>query len=188
MIVDEAYIEFGGESVARADHPNVAVAHVLEGVRLGGARIGYVLTSPEVVGDLQRCAAVPHVFDHAGRGIVALRHTTRPCRCSTRSASSAIASCAQLGAMPGVTVFPSDELRAVRAACPSDAKRVWQALLDRGVLVRDLTAVVPNALRVTAGAEHEVDLFLAALRRCSSDEPQGERRLEPRRRPTSPSS
>jgi histidinol-phosphate/aromatic aminotransferase/cobyric acid decarboxylase-like protein len=36
-------------------------------------------------------------------------------------------------------------------------------LLDRGVLVRDLTAVVPRALRVTAGAEHEVDLFITNL-------------------------
>jgi histidinol-phosphate/aromatic aminotransferase/cobyric acid decarboxylase-like protein len=41
---------------------------------------------------------------------------------------------------------------------------VWQGLLDRGVLVRDMTSVVPNALRVTAGAEHEVDLFLKALK------------------------
>jgi histidinol-phosphate/aromatic aminotransferase/cobyric acid decarboxylase-like protein len=30
-------------------------------------------------------------------------------------------------------------------------------------LVRDLTAVVPNALRVTAGTEHETDLFLKAI-------------------------
>jgi histidinol-phosphate/aromatic aminotransferase/cobyric acid decarboxylase-like protein len=36
-------------------------------------------------------------------------------------------------------------------------------LLDRGVLIRDMTSVVPNALRVTAGAEHEVDLFLKAI-------------------------
>jgi DNA-binding transcriptional LysR family regulator len=44
----------------------------------------------------------------------------------------------------------------------------WQALLDREVLVRDLTTVVPNALRVTAGAEHEVDLFLTSLREVMS--------------------
>jgi histidinol-phosphate/aromatic aminotransferase/cobyric acid decarboxylase-like protein len=30
-------------------------------------------------------------------------------------------------------------------------------------LVRDLTEVVPNALRVTAGTSHEVDLFLKSL-------------------------
>ena len=53
-------------------------------------------------------------------------------------------------------------------APPGDAVQVWQALLDRGVLVRDLTAVVPNALRVTAGAEHEVDLFLTSLQEVLS--------------------
>jgi histidinol-phosphate/aromatic aminotransferase/cobyric acid decarboxylase-like protein len=31
------------------------------------------------------------------------------------------------------------------------------------VLIRDLTEVVPNGLRVTAGTTHEVDLFLKAL-------------------------
>jgi histidinol-phosphate/aromatic aminotransferase/cobyric acid decarboxylase-like protein len=41
---------------------------------------------------------------------------------------------------------------------------VWQALLDRGVLVRDLTAVVPNALRVTAGTEVETGRFLDAIK------------------------
>jgi histidinol-phosphate aminotransferase len=70
----------------------------------------------------------------------------------------------ELRVMPGVTVFPSDANFVLFIPPEShDAVRVWQALLDRGVLVRDLTAVVPNALRVTAGSEHEVDLFLSSL-------------------------
>ena len=36
-------------------------------------------------------------------------------------------------------------------------------LLDRGVLVRDLTHVVPRALRVSAGTEEETTAFLDAL-------------------------
>jgi len=65
----------------------------------------------------------------------------------------------------GVTVYPSDANFVLFVPPPGhDATAVWQGLLDRGVLVRDLTAVVPNALRVTAGAEHEVDLFLTSLR------------------------
>jgi histidinol-phosphate/aromatic aminotransferase/cobyric acid decarboxylase-like protein len=35
--------------------------------------------------------------------------------------------------------------------------------LNRGVLIRDLSSVVPNALRVTAGTTEEVDLFLKSL-------------------------
>ena len=40
---------------------------------------------------------------------------------------------------------------------------MWQGLVDRGVLIRDLSSIVPNALRVTAGTRNEVDLFLSAL-------------------------
>jgi histidinol-phosphate aminotransferase len=64
--------------------------------------------------------------------------------------------------MPGVTVFPSDA-NFVLFVPPGDATAVWGALLDRGVLIRDLSAVVPNALRVTAGTEHETDRFLQAI-------------------------
>ena len=64
--------------------------------------------------------------------------------------------------MPGVVVYPSDA-NFVLFVPPKPAADVWQALLDRSVLVRDLSAVVPNALRVSAGATHEVDLFLDSL-------------------------
>jgi histidinol-phosphate aminotransferase len=37
----------------------------------------------------------------------------------------------------------------------------WQALLDRGVLVRDVG--IPRYLRVTAGTPAETDAFLAAM-------------------------
>ena len=61
-----------------------------------------------------------------------------------------------------MTVFPSDA-NFVLFVPPEPAADVWQGLLDRGVLIRDLSAVVPNALRVTAGTDAEVDLFLKSL-------------------------
>ena len=44
---------------------------------------------------------------------------------------------------------------------PGDSRAVWQALLDRGVLVRDVG--LAGWLRVTAGTPTETDAFLAAL-------------------------
>ena len=67
-----------------------------------------------------------------------------------------------LSRIDGATVFPS-QANFVLFQPPGDAKVTWQALLDRGVLIRDLSGVVPNALRVTAGTAHEVDLFLKLL-------------------------
>jgi histidinol-phosphate aminotransferase len=43
----------------------------------------------------------------------------------------------------------------------ADARATWQALLDRGVLVRDVG--IPHYLRVTAGTPAETDAFLAAI-------------------------
>ena len=43
----------------------------------------------------------------------------------------------------------------------ADAPAAWQALLDRGVLVRDVG--LPGWLRVTAGTPEETDAFLTAL-------------------------
>jgi len=43
-----------------------------------------------------------------------------------------------------------------------DQKAVWQALLARGVLVRDVG--LPGWLRVTAGTPEETDAFLAAMK------------------------
>jgi histidinol-phosphate aminotransferase len=169
VIVDEAYIEFGGESAVKLvpDHANVAVVRTFsKAFALAGARIGYVLTAPDVVGDLQRVRLPYHMSSITqAAGIVALRHAEQALSLLDAIREQRERISRALEAMPGVTVFPSDANFVLFVPpVPHEAKHVWRALLDRGVLVRDLSAVVPNALRVTAGAEHEVDLFLAALR------------------------
>ena len=62
----------------------------------------------------------------------------------------------------GAEAFPSSA-NFVLFRPPRHAREVWRGLLDRGVLVRDLTELVPECLRVTAGTPEEVDLFLSAL-------------------------
>lgn len=169
VIVDEAYIEFGGESALKlvADHPNVAVVRTFsKAFAMAGARIGYVMTSPDVVADLQRVRLPYHMSSLTqAAGIVALRHTEQALSLLDAIRGQRDRIVRELQAIPALTVFPSDANFVLFVPPEShDSKQVWQALLDRGVLVRDLTAVVPNALRVTAGAEHEVDLFLTSLR------------------------
>jgi histidinol-phosphate aminotransferase len=168
VVVDEAYIEFGGESALKlvADRPNVVVVRTFsKAFAMAGARLGYVVTRPEVVADLQRVRLPYHMSSLTQEaGIVALRHSAEALALldSIRVQRDRIVRA--LAAMPGVTAFPSDA-NFVLFLPPEthDAATVWRQLLDRGVLIRDLTSVVPRALRVTAGAEHEVDLFLSTL-------------------------
>lgn len=167
VIVDEAYAEFGGESAITltADHANLAVVRTFsKAFALAGARIGYVLTSPEVVADLQRVRLPYHLSSLTqAAGIVALGHADEALSLLGAIRTQRDRILQALGGMDGVTVYPSDA-NFVLFVPPKPATGVWQGLLDRGVLVRDLSSVVPNALRVTAGSEHEVDRFLETLR------------------------
>jgi len=165
VVVDEAYVEFGGRSAAGlvAGCPNVVVVRTFsKAFALAGARIGYCLASAEVVDDLRRVRLPYHLSALTqSAGLVALRH---------REDALAILDAVRrerdriLAELPGLEVgaFPSDA-NFVLFRPPKPATEVWRGLLDRGVLVRDMTAVVPECLRVTAGTPEEVGLFLSAL-------------------------
>ncbi len=167
VIVDEAYVEFGGTSAQEltAEHPNVAVVRTFsKAFAMAGARLGYVLTSPEIVGDLQRVRLPYHMSSLTqAAGIIALRHAGEAMAILEAIRGQRDRILAELGGVDGVRAYPSDA-NFVLFVPPRPAAEVWQGLLERGVLIRDLSAVVPNALRVTAGAEHEVDRFLTGLR------------------------
>ena len=168
VIVDEAYGEFapaGSAQALIASNPNIAITRTFsKAFALAGARLGYALASPDVIDDLRRVRLPYHLSALTqAAGLVALRH---------RGDASALLGAIrvqrdritrELRSIAGVTVYPSDA-NFVLFVPPGNAADVWQALLDRGVLVRDLTAVVPDSLRVTAGTEQETDRFLEAIK------------------------
>jgi histidinol-phosphate aminotransferase len=165
VVVDEAYVEFGGRSAAAlvGRYRNMAVVRTFsKAFALAGARIGYCLTSPEVVEDLRRVRLPYHLSAITqAAGLVALDH-----RADALAILDAIRAQRDriLRSLPpmGVEVFPSDaNFVLFRPSRPAD--QVWRGLLDLGVLVRDFTELIPQALRVTAGTPDEVDLFLSAL-------------------------
>jgi len=166
VVVDEAYVEFGGRSAAGlvAGCPNVVVVRTFsKAFALAGARIGYCLASPEVVDDLRRVRLPYHLSALTqAAGLVALRHKEDALAILEVVRRERDRILAELPALE-VRAFPSDA-NFVLFRPPKPAQDVWRGLLDRGVLVRDITSVVPECLRVTAGTTEEVDLFLSALR------------------------
>ena len=166
VIVDEAYVEFGGTTCLPlvAEHHNVVVTRTMsKAFALAGARIGYVLADPDVVDDLRRVRLPYNVSSLTqAAGIAALHHTTEASAILDAIREERDRILVALRAMPEIVAYRSDA-NFVLFVPPKPAAEVWQELLDRGVLIRNLSAVVPNALRVTAGTTDEVDLFLNAL-------------------------
>jgi histidinol-phosphate aminotransferase len=132
---------------------------------LAAARIGYCMAEPGIVDELARVRLPYHLSALTqAAGEVALRYA--------RDADQVLASIRAerdrllqaLGRMAAVEVFPSDA-NFVLFRTPADASSLWQALLDRGVLVRDVSKApgLDRCLRVTAGRPEESDAFLLAL-------------------------
>lgn len=168
VVVDEAYGEFAGSS-ARPLLPtmeNLAVIRTFsKAFALAAARLGYCLSSPELVSELARVRLPYHLSALTQTaGEVALRHVQEATGILDRVRAERDRLVTGMGAMDDVDTFPSDA-NFVLFRTPAPAAGLWQALLDRGVLIRDVSAFpgLERCLRVTAGTPEETGAFLDAL-------------------------
>jgi histidinol-phosphate aminotransferase len=67
-----------------------------------------------------------------------------------------------------VEAWPSDANFILFRPTGHSASKVWQGLLERSVLIRDVSGrpELADCLRVTIGTRAENDLFLSALEEC----------------------
>jgi histidinol-phosphate aminotransferase len=165
VVVDEAYVEFGGKTAAvPGAFENVAVLRTFsKAFAMAGARLGYGLVSPEVAADVKPVRLPYHVSSLTqAAGLAALRHADEAMEILDAIRHQRDRIYETLSAMPDLEVFPSDaNFILFRGAF--EPGPVWEALLDHGVLIRDLSMVVPGCLRVTAGTPDETSAFLEAL-------------------------
>jgi histidinol-phosphate aminotransferase len=168
VIVDEAYVEFGGATAQPllASRPNLVIVRTFsKAFALAGARIGYCLAVPDVVADVQRVRLPYHLSSLAqAAGLVALRYGNEAMEILAAVRRQRDRLEASLEAIPMLEAYPSmANFVLFRPPGAHRARDVWRALLERGVLVRDMTEIVAEGLRVTAGTEREIDAFLEAI-------------------------
>ncbi|QKE85007.1 histidinol-phosphate transaminase [Arthrobacter sp. NEB 688] len=166
VVVDEAYAEFARPGTPSAltllaGRPRLVVTRTMsKAFALAGGRLGYLAADPSLV-DALRLVRMPY-------------HLSSPTQAVARAA---LAHADLMLETVGVVKDQRDRIVAELTALgldpvPSDANFVlfgglreshatWQALLERGVLVRDVG--IPHYLRVTAGTPEETTAFLDAL-------------------------
>ncbi len=176
VVADEAYIEYGGRSLAPrlAELPNLVVMRTLSKIGMAGLRVGFLSAAPAVVHELEKLRMPYNLGSLNQRAAVwMLRHQRAWLAERSRAVVAERARlAAALAAFPELTVFPSEAnlilVRVERAGGGGGggpATAVWQALASRGVLVRNLDRPGPLAgcLRITPGTSAENDLLLAEL-------------------------
>ena len=160
VVVDEAYVEFShAPSVAPLleGRERLIVARTMsKAFAMAGTRVGYLLAAPGVV-DALRLVRLPYhlsaLTQAAARVALAHRDETLATVDLVRRDRDRLV--AALDCVPSDANF-------VLFRVP-DARKAWQALLDEGVLVRDVG--LDGWLRVTVGTTAECDAFLDALGR-----------------------
>ncbi|MBK9657948.1 MAG: histidinol-phosphate transaminase [Rhodanobacteraceae bacterium] len=158
VVVDEAYAEFADTPSVTSlldQHPNLVVLRTLsKAYGLAGARLGVLIAAPEIIGLIRRIMApYPLPTPCLAAALAAFSDAASAARvehlATTRSERRRLATA--LRAHPAVRhVWPSDaNFVAFRV---DDAHATWRQLLDRGVIVRDVSHYLglANCLRVSA--------------------------------------
>jgi histidinol-phosphate aminotransferase len=127
---------------------------------LAGARVGYLAADPDLV-DALRLVRMPYHLSDPTQAIAlaAIRHDASllaTVEAVKQQRDRIVTELTGLGYPP----VPSDANFVLYGGL-ADAPTTWQALLDRGVLVRDVG--IPHHLRVTAGTPDETSAFLQAM-------------------------
>jgi histidinol-phosphate aminotransferase len=166
VIVDEAYFEFARPGTPSAisllpRFPRLVVTRTMsKAFASAGVRVGYMAASPQVVEAVQIVRLPYHLSSltqAAARAALAHTSTLLSQVDAIKAQRDRIVS--RLREM-GHKVADSDA-NFVLFGEFEDQAVVWQQLLDRGVLVRDVG--LAGWLRVTAGSPNETDAFLAAM-------------------------
>lgn len=173
VVADEAYQEFSSRPSALellARHPRLVVSRTMsKAFALAGGRVGYLAAAPAVV-DACRIVRLPYHLSAQTQAVarVALAHADE-LLAQVRQLAAEARSFEEWARTQGYAVIDSDANFSLIGRFP-DRHRVWQDLLDRGILIRETGP--DGFLRVSAGTPDE----MAELKQALTD-------LNPERQP-----
>ena len=175
VLLDQAYVDFA----APADDalsllgatPNLVVFRTLsKAFSAAGFRIGYAVARPGLVREIEK-AVLPFSVDLAAEELaLAVLEEPETARYTVATVVKERERVALAMKAQGCVVASSRANFLFFVPPGGDARGTRTRLAEQGVLIRDMTSVVPDRLRVTIGTAEQNDLFLSAL--ASVEEPR----------------
>jgi histidinol-phosphate aminotransferase len=166
VVVDEAYTEFRRAGTASAltllaEYPRLVVTRTMsKAFAMAGARVGYLAATPELIRKLL-IVRLPYHLSSVTQAVAraALAWSQDPLA-SVDALRAERDECVAWLRGRGLSVADSDA-NFVLFGEFADRDAVWQQLVDRGVLIRQVGP--PGWLRVSIGTAEEMAAFRAAL-------------------------
>jgi len=166
LVVDEAYAEFSQEKSAVtliANNPHVIVIRTMsKAFAFAGARVGY-LVSDVAVKDAMMIVRLPYHLSSLTQAAaqVAIDHRAELLG-GVATIIAARESVVKALQDMGLTTIASSANFVLFSGFKQESPQLWVALLEKGVLIRDVG--LSGYLRVTIGNEAENTLFISALK------------------------
>ena len=168
VVIDEAYQPFAArdslERLRRHDH--VVLMRTMSKFGLAGVRIGYMMGRQALIAEIDKLRPPFNVSVlNCEAALFALEHVAEYAKQAATIRAERAKLVAELMVLPGVRPFPS-EANMILARVP-DAKRVFEGMRARGVLIKNVSGLHPllaNCIRITVGTPEENPQTLAALR------------------------
>ena len=175
VIVDEAYVDFGGKSAVSLidQYDNLLVVQTCSKSRsLAGARLGFAMGNPELIADLNRIkfSFNPYNVNRLTclAGIAAMEDEAYFNRC-TKAVADTRDRMAEALKQIGFTVTDSKANFLFAESSRISGKELYLKLKERGILVRHFDKPrLENRLRITVGSDQQMDALLTALRQLGA--------------------
>lgn len=168
VVFDEAYQPFASRSWMQrmAAHEHVLVLRTLSKFGLAGVRLGYLCGAATLIEQVDKVRPPYNVSVlNAEAALFAVEHADEYARQAALLRRERERLQHALTVMAGVQPFPS-EANMILVRVP-DAKRAFEGLKARGVLVKHIAGLHPllaNCLRLTVGTPEENEQMLSALK------------------------
>lgn len=174
VIVDEAYAEFAGSDFRSAitllpDRPRLVVSRTMsKAFAFAGARVGYAAAHAAFIDGLRLVRMPYHLSSLTQAAAEAALEHPESLLAGVRELSEQRDLIVDRLRGMGFSVIDSDA-NFVLFGGIDDPALLWQRLVDRGVLVRDVG--ISGSLRVNAGTPEETAAFLAAVQDILAQHP-----------------
>lgn len=166
VVVDEAYQPFASERgfiPLLKDYDHLVIMRTLSKIGLAGLRVGFLIAREDIIHEVNK-VRLPFNLNSISQAIALKAMSSKA---SLKRNIQLIISerdklFRELSGIKGVLPYPSEANFILFSVIESD--EVYQGLLKKGVLVRNMSGVVNGCLRVTVGTPEENRMFITALK------------------------
>ena len=171
VLIDEAYVDFGGESCADLieKYPNLLCVQTFSKSRsMAGARLGFAIGNEELIADLEKIKYATNPYNvnalTQAAGVAAVRENgyyMRNCRKIIKSRQFTKKELEKLG----FEVLPSKANFLFAKSDKIGGRELYLLLKEKGVLVRHFHKdPIKDYNRITIGSQKEMEIFIDTVK------------------------